>query len=80
MMKTCQMEIETALDGKVAKGAFYENGNAWCILDMGAAFERRIMRIEETGDGPSQGSWSCTYPYPLTNEDCIYYLPFGLTR
>ncbi len=63
-MKICQMETETALDGEVAKGAFYDSGNAWCILDMGTAFERSIMRIEGTGDSPSQGSWSCTYSYP----------------
>ena len=42
MMKTCQMETETALDVKVAKGAFYDSGIAWCILGMGAAFERCI--------------------------------------
>ena len=64
MMKTCQMEIEMALDVKVAKGAFYDSGIAWCILGMGAAFERCIVRIEGPRDGPSQGSWCCTYPYP----------------
>ena len=63
-MKTCQTETEMALDFKVAKGAFYDSGNAWCILGMGAAFERCITRIEGTGDGPSQGSLSCIYPYP----------------
>lgn len=64
MMKISQMERETALDVKAAKGACHDSGNAWCILNMGAAFERRIMRIEGTRHGPSQGSWSCTYPYP----------------
>lgn len=52
MMKTCQMEIEMALDVKVAKGAFYDSGIAWCILGMGAAFERCIIRIEGPRDGP----------------------------
>ena len=58
------MEIETALDVKVAKGACYDSGNALCILNIGVAFERRIMRIEGTRHGASQGSWSCTYPHP----------------
>ena len=46
------------------KGNNEDSGNAWCILGMGAAFERCITRIEGTGDGPSQGSLSCIYPYP----------------
>lgn len=59
MIKTCQMEMEMVLDVKVVKSAFYDSGIAWCILGMRAAFERYVIRIEETSDGPSQGSWSC---------------------